>query len=87
LTTVEDQITEFACYFTNVDGQGELEMILKVIKSQDSTYADCLEDWRNCLPNQGKLIRDKDFDKFWISTYMKQISDFVKVFDKKNRLK
>lgn len=71
LTTVEDQITEFACYFTNVDGQGELETILKAIKSQDSTYADCLEDWRNCLQNQGKSIRDKDFDKFWISNYLR----------------
>lgn len=71
LTTIEDQITEFACYFTNVEGQGELETVLKKIKSQDSTYADCLEDWRNCLNKQEKSIKDKDFDKFWISNYLR----------------
>nr|WP_308477947.1 hypothetical protein [Microcystis aeruginosa] len=41
------------------------------MKSQDSTYADCLEDWRNCLNNQEKSIIDKDFDKFWISKYLR----------------
>ncbi len=37
---------QLACYFTNVDGKGELETVLKLIKSQDSTYADCLERWK-----------------------------------------
>jgi hypothetical protein len=60
---------EFICYITNVDGDGELETLLKVIKSEDSTYADCLDAWRICLQNAGKPIKDKEFDKFWVSIY------------------
>jgi len=56
LTTIEDQITEFACYFTNVEGQGEPETVLKKIKSQDYTYADCLEDWMEKLFKQARKI-------------------------------
>jgi uncharacterized protein YqgV (UPF0045/DUF77 family) len=65
----EDYNVQLACYFTNVDGQGELETVLRAIKSQDSTYADCLHSWRECLTNQGKEITDKDFDKFWVANY------------------
>jgi hypothetical protein len=62
---------QLACYFTNVDGQGELETVLKNIKSQDSTHADCLESWRECLKNRGKEITDKKFDKLWIANYVR----------------
>lgn len=60
-----------ACYFTNVEGQGELETVLKKIKSQDSPYADCLERWRDCLSGAEKQISDKDFDKFWWNQYIR----------------
>jgi len=60
---------DFICYITNVDGFGELETLLKIIKSKDSPYADCLDVWRDCLNARGKEIRDKEFDKFWISIY------------------
>ncbi len=66
-----DMEIEFACYFTNVDGQGELETVLKAIKTKDSAYADCLEDWKNCLKKQQYTITDKQFDKFWISIYLR----------------
>ena len=68
-----DEVTnvEIACYFTNVDGQGELETVLKRIKNKDSVYADCLEKWRLCLEQNGKKISEKDFDKFWISNYIR----------------
>jgi hypothetical protein len=65
----EDYQVQLACYFTNVDGQGELETVLKAIKSKNSTYADCLESWRECLKKNGKEITDKDFDKFWVANY------------------
>ncbi len=64
-------LISLGCYFVNVDGQGELETVLKTIKTQDSPYSDCLENWRDCLINQGKNITQKDFDKFWISNYLK----------------
>ncbi|MEG3439710.1 DUF3226 domain-containing protein [Pannus brasiliensis CCIBt3594] len=72
LMTIEGRTIEFACYFINVDGQGELETLLKEIKSQDSTYADCLEAWQECLQQRGKsVLNRKNFDKFWISNYIR----------------
>jgi hypothetical protein len=68
---LEDHI-QIACYFVNVNGIGELETLLKVIKSQDSTYADCLNAWQVCLQQNGKNpVSSKDFDKFWISNYLR----------------
>jgi hypothetical protein len=62
---------EFACHFTNVEGEGELETVLKKIKNQNSDYADCLENWRSCLTEKGKSVSDKEFDKFWINNYIR----------------
>ncbi len=66
-----DTFFEVACHFTNVDGKGELETVLKHIKTQDSTHADCLEKWRKYLNENNKEISDKEFDKFWISNYIR----------------
>jgi uncharacterized protein YqgV (UPF0045/DUF77 family) len=52
--TIDDIKIEVACYFTKLDGQGELETVLKTIKSQISIHADCLESWKNCLQNNVK---------------------------------
>ncbi len=62
---------QIACYFTNVDGQGELETVLKTIKTKDSPFADCLSEWQNCLQANGKDIKQKDYDKFWLSNYIR----------------
>lgn len=62
---------KLACYFTNVGGRGELETLLKEIKATDSPYADCLKSWQSCIENQGKEINQKDFDKFWVSIYLR----------------
>ncbi|MBV5279564.1 MAG: hypothetical protein J0647_11215 [Campylobacteraceae bacterium] len=55
----------------NVDGVGELDTVLKAIKTEDSTYADCLESWKTCLEEKGKSISLKDFDKFWVNNYIR----------------
>ena len=62
---------KLACYFTNVEGKGELETLLKAIKARDSPYADCLDSWKTCIESLGKKINQKDFDKFWISNYIR----------------
>ncbi len=62
---------EFACCITHVDGSGELETLLKTIKSEESTHADCLQEWKKCVEESGKTIKQKDFDKFWISIYQR----------------
>jgi len=62
---------EIACYIMNINGFGELETVLKTIKSKDSVYADCLYDWKKCLEQKGKVIKNKGFDKFWVNTYLR----------------
>jgi hypothetical protein len=61
---------KFDIYIQNYDGEGELETILKAIKSEDSIVADCLEAWQNCLPNNKKL-NQKELDKFWVQIYQR----------------
>ncbi len=67
----EELDIDIACYIMNIDGKGELETVLKTIKSEESIYADCLSEWRNCLKSTGCEISDKEFDKFWINNYLK----------------
>jgi hypothetical protein len=72
-----------ACHFTNIDGEGELETLLKAIKKCDSPFADCLyEGWKLCLEKKGKKIvgagqqgdlSHKELLKLWV--------DFYKRFD------
>ncbi len=63
---------KLACYFTNFEGKGELETLLKAIKARESLYADCLDSWRSCIKEkEGKEIKQKDFDKFWINNYLR----------------
>ncbi|MFP4102935.1 DUF3226 domain-containing protein [Coleofasciculus sp.] len=71
ISTATGEVIKLSCYFTNVDGKGELETVLKTIKSQDSAFADCLDSWRDCLSQKGKSITDKEFDKFWVSLYIR----------------
>jgi hypothetical protein len=69
-----------ACYLVNVDENGELETLLKAIKSKESPYADCLELWRKCIENRLKastseekerILSKKEFDKFWLNNYIR----------------
>ncbi len=62
---------KLACYFTNFGGKGELETLLKGIKAKDSPHADCLDCWKKCIESKGKKIKQKDFDKFWVNTYVR----------------
>jgi len=60
----------FNIYIMNVDGNGELETVLKKIKSKDSTVADCLESWQECI-EENKKLNQKEFDKVWIQMYQR----------------
>ena len=62
---------QLACYFTNVGGKGELETLLKAIKARESPHADCLDSWKTCIESQKQQIDRKDFDKFWVSIYLR----------------
>lgn len=67
----EELDVEIGCYIMNVDGSGELDTVLKAIKNEESIYADCLESWKECLEKKGKEVTKKDFDKFWVSNYLR----------------
>jgi hypothetical protein len=68
----EDTSFELVCHFTNVDGAGELETLLRKIASAESKHADCLEAWRNCLPEEQKeKLTDKEFGKMWLNNYLR----------------
>ena len=81
----EELDLEIACYITNIDGKGELETVMRKVHSIDSTYADCLKSWRECLATKGIVIKDKEFDKIWVSNYLKYDTCFGK--DKKQKSK
>lgn len=60
---------------TNVAGKGELETVLKAIKIGNSTYADCLQSWQDCLVkkgvNGGYGLKQKELDKFWVQIFIR----------------
>ncbi len=71
---------KIACYLVNINENGEIETVLKFIKSKDSPYADCLSNWRSCVEKhftastseeKQKILSDKEFDKFWLSNYIR----------------
>jgi hypothetical protein len=66
----DEILRELACYFMNVEGVGELETVLKAIKAKESLYADCLQNWRDCLKNHNQEISEKFFDKHWLHYYI-----------------
>ncbi len=68
---IESFDVEIGCYIMNVAGKGELETVLRAIASKDSTYANCLDSWKQCLAGNEKEISQKDFDKFWVNNYLR----------------
>jgi len=62
---------EFSIFILNVAGKGELETLLKFIKSEASPMADCLEAWQDCFSSKDKALKQKEFDKFWIQVYQR----------------
>ncbi|MFZ2725123.1 MAG: DUF3226 domain-containing protein [Methylococcaceae bacterium] len=68
--TSEKLDIQLSCYVLNVNGYGELEDILRLIKAQPSPFADCLEAWRYCLQTKhNQIVSDKDFKKRWFYYY------------------
>jgi len=59
------------CYILNIDGNGDLDNVLKSIAKDSSIFADCLEKWRTCLREKDEDITDKAFLKFWVNNYLR----------------
>ncbi len=62
---------KIGCCLTGVDDKGELETLLKAIKTKSSGHADCLTAWLECVKENGFNISEKDFDKFWLNNYIR----------------
>jgi len=67
----DNQVIQVACHMINVNEVGELENLLREIKTQNSDYADCLESWRSCVEQKDKKITEKEFVKFWVNNYVR----------------
>lgn len=62
---------ELAYCFSGLNGQGELEHLLKEIADISiANHANCLESgWTTCLNQKGITVKDKDLRKLWIDFY------------------
>ncbi|MEA5425022.1 DUF3226 domain-containing protein [Arcicella lustrica] len=71
--STENELTiRFACHFVNLNGQGEIEDILKAIKKLPSEIADCIDaHLPECLRNDDEKLRDKELVKLWINHYLR----------------
>jgi hypothetical protein len=66
----EDSPFLLACYLMNLNGQGELDDILKEIATNDSPHATCLDSWISCLKMNEKIeFKPKDLLKEWVRVY------------------
>jgi hypothetical protein len=60
---------EISCHFINLNGVPELEGYLMQIPQSPTAYADCLQQWRNCIGVD--KISDKEFRKLWVHYYVR----------------
>lgn len=74
ITDKGDDGAEFllSCHLIGVDDNGgELEDILKKIKTQPSQYADCLfNQWSKCVRKE-KELTEKELVKIWVQFYIR----------------
>jgi hypothetical protein len=70
---VQEVKATIGCYFVHYQGKGELEDLLKVIKSKPSPIADCVDNkLPECLKlHNEKALRSKDLVKLWVNNYQR----------------
>ena len=71
--TPEEIEVKVACFFVGLNGNGEIEDLLKAIKSQSSPLADCIhENLPHCLEVHGITdVNDKELVKLWLNNYQR----------------
>lgn len=62
---------EIACFFIHIDNKGELEDVLREIKTHESSHADCLEAWNKCLKAKSIEKTDKEINKLWLQIFIR----------------
>ena len=83
----DNKNVQIACYFVNYQGKGEIEDVLKAIKSpkKSSLIADCVDrKLPECLAeNVQSGLREKDLVKLWINHYVRY--DTLKKSERKDK--
>ena len=77
---------EIACHFVNVNGEGELETLLRAIAHKDKAFAaNCLDAWRKCytekLPEIAENFKIKNIENFDAKELGKIWHEFYKTYD------
>lgn len=71
-STGNSLIVHFACHFVHLNNKGEIEDILKAIKTQPSPLADCVDEHLPaCLGINEDELREKDLVKLWFNHYQR----------------
>jgi hypothetical protein len=72
ITFSQNYSCQIACYFTNVNENGNLDTLLrKIANNENPYYAECLDAWRNCLKSKNIEISEFEYDKIWLSNYVR----------------
>lgn len=84
--TFETIDIEIGCHFVNVNGEGELETLLRAIAYKDKAFAaNCLESWRDCYKNKQNDIPTKfdikNIENFDAKELGKMWHEFYKTYD------
>ena len=71
--TPEEIEVKVACFFVGLNDKGEIEDLLKMIKSKPSPLADCIDkNLPHCLKENGITdVNDKELVKLWINNYQR----------------
>lgn len=84
--TFETIDIEIACHFVNVNGEGELETLLRAIAYKDKAFAaNCLDAWRKCytekLPEIAENFKIKNIENFDAKELSKMWVQFYETYD------
>ncbi len=85
-STFETIDIEIGCHFTNVNGEGELETLLRTIAYQNKAFvANCLEAWRECYTGKMSEIpakyHIKNLENLDAKESAKIWHEFYKIYD------
>jgi hypothetical protein len=62
----------FSCHFVHLNNRGEIEDILKAIKSKPSPIADCVDEHLPICSQLNEIeLREKDMVKLWFNHYQR----------------
>lgn len=68
---IDGAILELSLFVMNVNGAGEMNSMLRIISTQPSNFADCLQHWKVCADPKSEIISNNEFDKLWVHYFIR----------------